>query len=124
MVPVTRKNIDELNIPEKYKLVANKTSESALSLNLDYLNKINLFGSCAREQVRYGSDVDLMYITDYDLQNSKERSLLYNTNFIDENNCRLPEVDIVLYTEQILRSGSMPFTKSVNQEGIIVWERS
>lgn len=43
-----------------------------------YINKVILFGSCAREAVKDFSDIDIFLITDTELKEKDELSLLFD----------------------------------------------
>lgn len=57
----TINSIDELNLPEKYKEFIIKYLSNIE--NIDYVDKIVLFGSCAKGNIHKYSDIDIFVIT-------------------------------------------------------------
>ncbi len=114
---MTRKSLESLELNVIYKSIIKETVTNALNLNLNYLTKIILFGSCARNEIKLGSDIDLMYITNKKLNDVKERTLLYGTDPLDKI-----DVDIVIYTEEELARKENKFTDFIHRDGIIIWE--
>lgn len=68
--------------------------------------------------MKLGSDVDIMVITSYKLNDVKERTKVYGLNPLSRI-----EVDIVIYTKEELEQGNSKFTELVKKDGIIIWEK-
>ena len=49
---MTEKQLESLELNSLYKNVSRNTVCNALNLNLDYLTKIILLGSCARNEIK------------------------------------------------------------------------
>ena len=84
-----------------------------------YVQKVYLFGSCARNTENWNSDVDLFVIVDDAISNKEIRGL--QTSAVPDD-FRLPEVDIVVY-----RSGSLDetsfFISQTEQDRRLLYEK-
>jgi predicted nucleotidyltransferase len=77
-------SLDQLDVPEKYKkFLAHFLANLA---KVESVNRVILFGSCARGQVRDRSDIDLMVVTDKELPLDDEFHIMFDCppNFDDE----------------------------------------
>lgn len=110
--------IEELELNDLYKEVIQSVLDNLKSSGLEYVEKLILFGSSARNEVKLGSDVDIMVITSYKLNDVKERTKVYGLNPLSQI-----EVDIVIYTKEELEQGNSKFTELVKKDGIIIWEK-
>jgi hypothetical protein len=72
----TISSLDQLDVPEKYKkFLAHFLANLA---KVENVNRVILFGSCARGQVRDRSDIDLMVVTDKELPLDDEFHIMYD----------------------------------------------
>ena len=68
-----------------------------------FVQKVYLFGSCARNTETWGSDVDLFVVVDDSISDQEIRQL--QTSAVPDD-FRLPEVDIVVYRTSSLSEPS------------------
>ena len=113
-------NVNNLNIPVKYKKVIRETINNLITANLEDLERVILFGSCARGEVKFGSDVDIMFITKYPVAKAIDRYKYYDLEYYDEG---LPSTDIVINSEEFLLNSTSNFSITVKKDGLILWER-
>lgn len=86
--------------------------------NLCKIRKIYLYGSCARKQQKYDSDVDLFLVTER-LSASEIAKL---RSCVNSGDSKLPEVEVkISFTERF--SSSQRFNKNLEREAILLWER-
>lgn len=84
-----------------------------------YVKKIYLYGSCARGEEKYNSDVDLMICVQEDTPKKVYRELRCAANIGDYT---LPEVNVE-FTNSDRFSFSRQFDCNVRKDGILIWER-
>lgn len=91
------------------------TSEPYLS----YLDAIYLYGSCARGEQKYASDVDLLLKLRSDVPSSVLRAMRADATPEDWD---LPEVELKYFSGSQF-SHSYQFDKNLREEGILLWTR-
>ena len=114
------KDYANLNIHVKYK----KIIQSILEIIQDFdtfkcVEKILLFGSCAREESIKGSDIDIMVVTETELPErikSEWRREIYN-RLATEN------IDIIFYTTELFEHGTTVFIKNVKRDAITLYSK-
>ena len=117
-------NIDDLNLPMRYKETI-KYAKDYLSQSSvkDYIKDIILYGSCAREKVKYNSDVDILVIIDNTaIQDCNIRETLLelkSTLGFGENN--LIDVDLKILSEDSFDNDNSFFVKNIKKEGVKIW---
>ena len=73
-------SLDNLNIPDDYKkYITHDLSNLKRNKLFHHIRKVILFGSCAREEVKDFSDIDIFLITHTELKEEDELSLLFDT---------------------------------------------
>lgn len=108
---------EELNLKDKY---LNKIEECIVHLSsLDFVEEIILFGSCARNQCKLGSDVDLLVITDRETKRV-ERGLVYSDLCYKLNGV---SADIVFATRQQYVEDDNKFFENIKRDGKRLWHR-
>ena len=112
----------KLNIHDKYKRTISIALDTILSSDFKQtINKILLFGSCAKQMTKGGSDVDILLISDKELtveQTSELRRLIDTTT--EQIGV---DVDLVCYTAEMFNCGNMPLTKSIKENNIMLYSR-
>ena len=88
-----------------------------------YIKKLYIYGSCARGEQRYDSDVDLfMELSDeIDLTKYKNDVLFLKTK-VSPLDYSLPEVDLKVVVGKAWMKNNMLYYKNVRKEGINIWE--
>ena len=82
------------------------------------VKNIYLFGSCARCEESWSSDVDLLVVVDDSATDTGLRQI--STECVPEN-YRAPELDIVIYREASLRSESF-FLDCIRKDWRLLYE--
>lgn len=88
----------------------------------DYLEKIILFGSCARGEEDWDSDVDILIQLNPKIRNEEQfkRKLLCLRSEVTPENLQLTEVDLkIVFGEEWLMQKST-FYENICREGIII----
>ena len=97
----------------------NKASASRI---FPYIKHIILFGSCARGDFHWSSDVDLLFIMDDDFGNDAElkNDLFTLRGNISPSDSGSPEVDAKFYSETNWNHQNSFFLQNVRKDGIIL----
>ncbi|MDO5145633.1 MAG: nucleotidyltransferase domain-containing protein [Eubacteriales bacterium] len=82
------------------------------------IEKIILFGSCARSESRYESDIDLLLLVK-DIPNHKEIRKL-KMKLCEEVAL---DVDLKISTKDKFKSQSDLFTTNIKRDGVTLWKR-
>ena len=69
-------SLDQLDIPDQHKGFLSHFLSNASKV--DYVSKVILFGSCAREQVKERSDIDLLVVTNNGISLDDEFHIMYD----------------------------------------------
>jgi len=77
-----------------------------------------LFGSCARGEEKYSSDVDLLLVVSDSMSGSDIRKISLDC-FVDD--LTLPDADIVVYKESTLAESSF-FISQVKKDWRLIYE--
>ena len=113
-----QKNLAEIELPERFK---SKLEKDIIFLknypNLD-IEKLILFGSCARGTLKINSDLDLLIITSVTTDRYTRGDI---ASALDEaiDNVR---TDIVFYTNDVFDTSTSLLVKRIKQEGVILYE--
>lgn len=87
-----------------------------------YVNRLILFGSCARKQQNYRSDVDLLLELNPEVQNHdlhQEIPLL--KSIVTPPEINKPEVDLKIMIGSEWTDSKMSFFQNVKRDGIDIW---
>lgn len=76
--------------------------------------KIVLFGSYARMEQKLGSDLDILVLTEKEIERDR-RGELYAT--FEENHA-----DIVFYTKEIFMNSDKLLVRQIKKEGVLLWK--
>lgn len=83
-----------------------------------YIRAIYLYGSCARGEQKFSSDVDLFLFLDRDMPDRLIREMRLEVI----PHYTLPEVELkISKTEEF--SSSYHFNKNIKRDGMLLWER-
>lgn len=116
---VIRKRSHELSVRHQDALqyAINMVQQSPLK---PYVKDLILYGSCARKEQKYSSDVDLLLVLDEKfLEDQTLRTpmrLLKSQVSTDD-----PEVDLKIVVGDDWKSNNMQYFKNIRKEGISVW---
>lgn len=104
-----------INLPQRFVKDIHSVID-ILSTNIEHhLVEIILFGSCARGELKTGSDIDLLIITDKPIDTHEERGRI--RDLVD-----LYNVDLVFYTQEVFEASTSLFVKNIKQDGISLWK--
>lgn len=119
----TIKSLYNLNIPNKYKrYIAQYLSNLKENRLFHHVNKIILFGSCAREAVRDYSDIDIFLITNVKLKEDDELSLLFDSIPYKVDGIYIP-MDTLLQSQEeynLCKENPYMVQKFVEKDGILL----
>ena len=111
----------KLNIPEHYKSNIAQVLKTCEEADISsQINQILLFGSCAKQTTHKGSDIDILIITDNQLDSRNKAEFIYlvNSKLIDDI-----DVDIIFYTVNSYLDGEMPLTKAIKKSNLVLYKR-
>ncbi|NLZ80186.1 MAG: nucleotidyltransferase domain-containing protein [Clostridiales bacterium] len=90
-----------------------------IDMNIENLSEIILFGSCAKLDIRVGSDIDLLIVTESDITDRLFKSQIIDN--LDDLESGI-EVDPVFATEDTLRKSEQRLFAYIRKEGIVMWK--
>lgn len=115
-------SLDCLNIPNKYKRYITQYLSNVKENKLfPHVNKVILFGSCARETVKDYSDIDLFLITNVKLKED-ELSLLFDPIPYQVDGIYIPIDTLLQFQEEYNLCKENPYMvqKFVEKDGVIL----
>ena len=80
--------------------------------------RLILFGSCARNQIKVGSDIDLLLITSRQVPQAVRGEL--SSDLAEEKEG--VSTDLVFYTQEEFQDSTTLFTRQIKKDGITLWE--
>ena len=86
----------------------------------NYIEKIYLFGSCAREQEKYTSDVDLLLECSENMTAQIARSMRIA---VMPEQLDMPEIDLKFEKGSKWKEQDDQFSKNLLKEGVLLWEK-
>lgn len=88
-----------------------------------YVKRLVLFGSCARRQQNFRSDVDLLLELDPEVQNHDLRQeMLFLKSVVTPPEINKPEVDLKIMIGSEWTDNKMLFFQNVKRDGIDIWQ--
>ena len=116
-------SLDELKIPYAYKAFIQHFLSNVANINC--VERVILFGSCAREEVNeQKSDIDLLIITDDNISLDEEFYIMNDCAPVYDNEHYIPS-DIIINSIQHynrLKNGFGMVQKQIEHEGIDISE--
>ena len=110
-------SLHELKLPEKHnRFIQNYFKNVA---NESYVDKIILFGSCAKGYANNASDIDLFVVTKTRLEDDSEE--IYYLLYKSTENIPLSEYvccDILTASSDDIQQGSTPLIRAILREGV------
>ena len=91
-----------------------------------YINNVILYGSCARGEENYRSDIDLLIEFDekfLDVKKEMNKEFRILNSEIATNELCDPEVDAKIVIGDEWKTSGMSFFDSVKRDGISIWKR-
>ncbi len=111
--------IKNLQLPHRFEHKLITDIEFLLSSDIPSLESIILFGSCARNELRITSDIDLLIITTTPL----ERAVRGELASILEEDIDNVHTDGIFYTREQYINSTRIFTSQIKKEGIVLYEK-
>lgn len=88
-----------------------------------YINDIYLYGSYARKQHRYNSDVDLLVELNENININEFREEIFKLKgIVSPPDMDYPEVDLKIVIGNEWKTNKMLYYQNVKKEGIKIWE--
>lgn len=109
--------INDLHLPYRFEAKLTTSIEYLLSSDIPELETIILFGSCARNQIRVTSDIDLLVIT----TSPVERMMRGEISSVLEEELDGVHADVIFYTREQYDNSTRLFTIQVKTDGIILY---
>ncbi|MGL4736004.1 MAG: nucleotidyltransferase domain-containing protein [Cellulosilyticaceae bacterium] len=110
--------LSELGLPNRFMIKIKKDLEQLLNYEAIQIEKIILFGSCARGTCKITSDLDLLVVT-HDVVSRSVRGDLASE--LDEPLDGV-RTDIVFYNKQVFEEADSLFMRQIRQDGIIIYD--
>lgn len=91
-----------------------------------FVQSIILFGSCARKENKWSSDVDIFLALSPEIKNHEElrRALRFLQGTISPTDMDLPEVDLKIAIGDGWKQDGSFFHQQIIKEGITIWDRT
>lgn len=124
MIVGNKKKSHQLYLERSRKTISYAIDQIQKSPLAPFVQNIYLYGSCARKEQKYGSDVDLFLelspkVNREELQH--EMTLLKaNVTPLDDS---LPEVDLKIEIGNKWRDSSLLYYKNIKKEGMSIWPK-
>lgn len=117
-----RRKKRELSVRHQHALryAINMVQQSALK---PYVKDLILYGSCARNEQKYSSDIDLLLVLDEKfLEDQTLRTpMRLLKSQVSTDDIEDPEVDLKIVVGDEWKSNHMQYFKNIRKEGISVW---
>lgn len=116
-------SLDNLNIPNKHKrYITHYLSNLKRNKLFHHISKVILFGSCAREEVKDFSDIDIFLMTHIELKEDDELSLLFDPIPYKVDGIYIPMDTLLQSQEKYNLCKEKPYMvqKFIEKDGIIL----
>lgn len=109
----------KLKFPDKFKKSILNAVRYILSNYYEEVDKIVLFGSCARNTYKITSDVDIMILSKEPL----DRYVVSDIRFELLDHPEYVSCDVTFYTYDQFRNSKLLIAKKIKEEGFILWKK-
>lgn len=110
------------NLSERHKRSLEVAMKFLLSENVrQELKRVYLYGSVARGEASYNSDVDLLLVVNED---TTPKYMRWIRSCVLDGDYTLPEVDIHFTKDESLDNLSWQFAENVRKDGVVLWEKN
>lgn len=112
--------ISSLQLHHKYKEKMLETVKTLIECKEQFLFKeIWLFGSCARQKIQNGSDIDLLLLVD---DTADLRNIAFGLDLMDlRDDTAVIPVDIIVRRYSSIEDDTYVFNKYVKRDRIVLW---
>ena len=110
-------SLPELNLPEKHARFIRFYLENILKES--YVDKVILFGSCAKGNASFDSDIDLFIVTTTGLSDDSDE--IYNLMYKSTETMPLSDYvscDILIASAEDVQHKSTPLIRTILREGV------
>lgn len=121
-----RRTINKQNM---YRLHSSKSVEYAVNVIrkspvAPFVKALYLYGSCARGEQTYGSDVDLFLElqSDFDTQKYKDDVILLKGR-VSPSDINMAEVDLKVVVGDEWKRNKMLYYQNILKEGVDIWQK-
>lgn len=111
--------LEKMNLGPNYRRVIINNLKYILDYGLEDLVLVALFGSCAKGSHKLGSDVDMLIITESQIDRRIRADIRGDISYSDIG----IDSDIVFYTLDMFRSSDSIFARELKRGGVILWKR-
>lgn len=111
--------LSNTNLPHRYQEKLRLDLTRIARYSIPSLNRIVLFGSCARGQMKAGSDLDLLLLTTHPVDRALRGSI---ASELEEAPNGI-STDVIFYTEEQFRSSTCRLVQEIRKDGILLWEK-
>ncbi|MFI3238307.1 MAG: nucleotidyltransferase domain-containing protein [Lachnospiraceae bacterium] len=105
-------------LPHRYKKKLIKDLEQIAKENIQGILAIVLFGSAARNDLRIGSDLDILILTNKTVEQSVRGSLASDL----EEEVDGVSTDLIFYTYEDFKASTCILVQQIKADGIVLWE--
>ncbi len=118
-IETIKNRISSLNLPARFEYKLLNDLKYLLDYNIPDLERIILFGSCARGTMRVTSDLDLLIMTTSALDR------LTRGEISSELEDSIDEVgtDVIFYTGEQFENSDRLIINQIKEEGILLYEK-
>ncbi len=106
-------------LPPRFQHKLSSDLSYLLKYNINSLEQIILFGSCARGEMRLTSDLDLLIITSTPLSRMEKGEI----HSVLEEPIDEVHTDIVFYTHEQFQSSNRLIVQQIKKEGVLLYEK-
>ena len=110
--------IGQSRLPKRYKEKLLFDLETIFQISVPGISRIVLFGSCARNELRAGSDLDLLILTLRPVPRELRGELC---GILSEEKSGVA-TDLVFYTEEEFGRSDCRLVQEIRKDGRILWE--
>ena len=90
-----------------------------------YVKELYLYGSVAREQEKWDSDIDLLLVLDSSQKGNHEikKEIVYLKGNITDDEIDAPEIDLKVVFGEKWKTSKQTYYKNILQEGRDIWKK-
>lgn len=117
-----------------YKKITTERHQKALEYALnqiknspikEFIHSIWLYGSCARNEQKYNSDVDILIVVNatqkefFDIK----KDIIFLKGNVSTLNASDPEVDLKIILNETFLFDTSLFLNNIRKDGLLIWKR-